>query len=328
MEKEILAPLKMNNTFLLRDEAQVAALKVKLASPYILEDGIKPGFIDYGYSTSAGLVSTARDLVIFSKALDTNLLLGSSQKTKMFAPFKAGLPYGYGVFSQTINGTHLVWTYGQYDCYSALFLKVPAQKTTLILLANNNLMSDPARLIYGDVSASLFALSFLKNFIFDLPPMKLFHQPDSINFAEATNPEFLKKLVLAQALSESFMARYETNKRDTSAKLLEQVFKKYPDHQTYADLNLLHNLAFLKDVAFYKGLGEFDKFDEQIEQIGEKLLITAPNNPYLHIYLGTYYDRKGDLEKATFHFKSIVEASNFSRNWYTVEAKNWLANVE
>lgn len=41
---------------------------------------------------------------------------------------------------------------------------VPEKRLTFVLAANNNLMSDPARLIYGDVMHSLFALSFMKYF--------------------------------------------------------------------------------------------------------------------------------------------------------------------
>ncbi|MFT5915054.1 MAG: hypothetical protein ACJAWV_003666 [Flammeovirgaceae bacterium] len=40
--------------------------------------------------------------------------------------------------------------------------------------------------------------------------------------------------------------------------------------------------------------------------------------------MGAYYDRKGNAEKAKHHFESIVNAKNFSKNWYTQEAKNWL----
>jgi hypothetical protein len=194
------------------------------------------------------------------------------------------------------------------------------------LLANNNLMSDPARLIYGDITSSLFGLSFLKNYVLELPEMKLFETVDSLNFKNSSNIEFYRKKILAQALSESFMARFDLEKMKTSTKLLEKLFSAHPNYLEYADMNLLHNLTFLKDVAFYRDLGEFNQFDNHIEQISWKLLKKDSNNPYVHSYMGVYHDRKGNLEKAKDHFEQITQASNFSKNWYTVEAGNWLKN--
>ena len=105
---------------------------------------------------------------------------------------------------------------------------------------------------------------------------------------------------------------------------MNYIFSEHPNYLEYADLNLLHNLSFLKDVAFHMGLGEFYDFDTQIENIGKKLLIEDQHNPYIHSYLGTYYARKGNREKAKYHFESIVNAKNFAENWYTNEAERWL----
>ena len=43
-------------------------------------------------------------------------------------------------------------------------------------------------------------------------------------------------------------------------------------------------------------------------------------------YLGTFYDRKGNVEKAKYHFEQISNAKNFSKNWYTRDAEVWLSN--
>ncbi|MFY0630134.1 MAG: beta-lactamase family protein [Flavobacteriaceae bacterium] len=328
MEEEIFQPLKLKNTFLLKDSTQIIKHNLKIAKPYTIGDGIEKGFIDFGYSTSAGIVSNLKDLETFNQALDNNTLISESSKNLMFTSANEKLPYGYGIFNQEMNGEKLVWVYGQYDCYSSLLLKVPSKNITLTLLANNNLMSDPARLIYGDVSSSLFALSFLKNYIFKLEEMKLLETVDSLNFKNSLDSDFYRKKVLAQALSESFMARYDSKKMEASTELLEKVFIQYPNYLEYADINLLHNLTFLKDIAFYKGLEKSDKFDDHIEQISAKLLKEDYQSPYLHLYMGVYFDRKGVIKKAKYHFEQIVNAKNFSKNWYTIEAENWLDNNE
>ncbi len=325
MNEAIFTPLGLKNTHLLKDSIQVVQNNLTIAKPYILNDSITTGFIDYGYSASAGIVSNLNDLHIFNAALDNNTLISEASKKEMFSGLDPGLPYSYGIFNQEFQGEELVWGYGQYDCYSSLLLKVPSKKLTLTLLANNNLMSDPARLIYGDAMSSLFALSFLKNYVFLAPEMELFETEASLkNSTDYTNADFYRKKLLAQALASSFMARFDTQHFKSSEALLNITFSKFPDYLEYADLNLLHTLTFLKDVAFYNDLGEFNQFDKKIEAISKKLLKQDPDHPYVNVYMGVYHDRKANQEKAFYHFKQIVEADNFSSFWYTTEAINWI----
>lgn len=321
LENEIFVPLQLQNTYLLKDSTQIVEEQLKIAKPYILDDGIKEGFIDFGYSSAAGIVSNLQDLKTFNDALDTNTLISEDSKRKVFSSFKEELAYGYGVFNQKIHGVNVVWGYGQYDCYSSLFLKVPEENLTLVVLANNNLMSDPARLIYGDVSSSLFALSFLKNYVYHLPEVNLL---ESGNPNRENSTAFYRTKLLSQALSESFLSRFDSSKIEKSAELLEVVFSIYPNYEDYGSINLLHTMIFLKDVSFYRELGEFNRFDKQIETLGAKLLKEDPQNPYLNIYFGNYYARKGESEKARYYFEQITKAKNFSRNWYTQEAQDGL----
>ncbi|GAA4275144.1 hypothetical protein GCM10022258_44400 [Aquimarina gracilis] len=326
MHEAIFTPLGLKNTHLLKDSIQIAQNSLKIAKPYFLKDSITTGFIDYGYSASAGIVSDINDLHIFNKALDNNTLISEASKKLMFSGLDPSLPYSYGIFNQEFQGENLIWGYGQYDCYSSLFLKVPSKKLTLTLLANNNLMSDPARLIYGDAMSSLFALSFLKNYVFLEPEMALFENQESLkSSADYASTDIYRKKLLAQALASSFMAQFDNQHIEISEVLLNKTFSEFPDYLQYADLNLLHTLTFLKEVTFYKELGEFDQFDEKIEAISAKLLKVDPEHPYVNVYMGVYHDRKGNQEKAFYHFKQIVEADNFSKFWYTSEAMNWIA---
>lgn len=307
LREEIFVPLRMEESFLLRDEEQVAREVPNLARPYILdEEGVQMGIVEYGFSAAAGIVSTPWDLLRFSRALDEGQLLDTAARERMYQPVRDGLPYGYGIFSQQVNERRVVWAYGQYDAYSSLLLKVPAENLTLILMANNNLLSNPARLIYGDLLYSRFAVSFLEHFL---------------------GEELTREKLLAEALSESFFARFDTAKLASSATLLRRVFAEYPDYLDYADLSLLHNLSFLKTVAFRRELGEFSAFDEPIERIGNHLLKLDPANPYANYYLGEFYGRTGEVERARSHFRTIVEAENFSRFWYTAEAEQWLREL-
>ena len=334
---KIIDPLELTNTYLLEDSAQVANENRKIAQPYFWggemkgnyqEQVVTDGFIDYGYSPAAGIASTVRDLAKLSRGLDQGRLITRSSFEQMSTPYRPGLPYGLGIFAQEFLGRKLVWGYGQYDCYSSLFLKVPAEDLVLVLAANNNLMSDPARLIAGDVTYSLFTLSFLKNFVFNLEEIPLLESESSIDeFDENMDDrrrEFYHKKLIAQSVAASFMARFGDEEGALSKKILKQVFARNPDYESYGDLILLHNLNQLKFIDSFRGNGDFSEFDAQLVGIGESLLKIDPYNPYANYYLGNYYAAKEMRDSAAHYFGQIVNAENFSSWWYTGEAQRWL----
>lgn len=88
MNETILMPLKLKNTFLLKDSTQITQENSMIAKPYILDNGIENGFIDFGYSTSAGIVSNLDDLTRFIKALDNNELISKKSKDLMYRLLK------------------------------------------------------------------------------------------------------------------------------------------------------------------------------------------------------------------------------------------------
>ena len=71
-------------------------------------------------------------------------------------------------------------------------------------------------------------------------------------------------------------------------------------------------------------LGPFNDFNDELVNIGKHLLTKDPNNPYANYYLASFYDKTGDKSQEAIHFNRIVNAANFSRNWYTMEAQQWL----
>ncbi|MEO0572095.1 MAG: serine hydrolase domain-containing protein [Bacteroidota bacterium] len=321
IENKIFEPLELTSTYMFSDSSSV---RPSMAQPYNYEDDVIPGILEFGTSASAGIVSTTWDMVKFSKALDDNALITSASKKLMYTPFTPSSPYGLGIFTQEIANKKVVWAYGQYDSFSSLFLKVPEEELTLVLLANNNLMSDPARLINGDIASSLFAMSFLKNYVLNQEELPLFE----VDTASKNKTEFHRKKLLAEALSASFMARFDDGELEKSKQLLRKMFQLYPDYKNYGNLNLLHTLTFLKSVHFYKELGAYPEFDEQIENISKVLLAEDPNNPYVNVYMGEYYSDKGSIKAAKPFFERIVHADNFSPFWYTSTAKQWLQEHE
>ncbi|MFC2108233.1 serine hydrolase [Candidatus Bipolaricaulota bacterium] len=121
-------------------------------------------------NAAAGLISTVNDLAKFAAAIERDELVGPETKELMFTPTVLNSggngPYGLGWFTEVYGDTELIWHYG-YGAYSSLFLKVPDEDLTFIVLANTQNMSRPFGLGLEDVSvlASPFALAFFKEFV-------------------------------------------------------------------------------------------------------------------------------------------------------------------
>jgi CubicO group peptidase (beta-lactamase class C family) len=181
---EILEPLAMLDTVPGQDleapSAEQAALfpsttiaryegvLLRLARPYqTIDNRAVPGaYPPKGISASAGLVSTVLDLARYDAAIDDHrLLLPATQQMAWTAGSSAqgrAFPYALGWFVQDTAGRRLVWHYGLWPTFSALILKVPDQRLTLILLANSEGLSAPYGLADGDVTHSSFARAFLE----------------------------------------------------------------------------------------------------------------------------------------------------------------------
>lgn len=122
----------------------------------------------------AALVSTVDEVAKFVVALQANRLLTRKSFDTMTSPFvtAAGqdLPVAVGFFSQKIGRERVVWSFGQDDpdYGSALLLMVPKRKLALVMLANTDELSNPFRLLMGNIRHSPFATAFLDTYAPDL----------------------------------------------------------------------------------------------------------------------------------------------------------------
>ena len=161
-----------------RDLFEPAPLKIyadvlrNVAVPYRIDrtgKAIRSEYPSYGLDAAGGLVSTAYDLYRFEAALDSGVPLSSSTLNEMWsgATFKGvTMPTGLGWFVQTSSGARLVWTFGHIpDAGSALILKVPHKRLTLILLSNSDRLAAGYNLEQGDVTTSPFVKIFLRLFL-------------------------------------------------------------------------------------------------------------------------------------------------------------------
>ena len=181
--ERILQPLGMENTapsppaacaglpFAPTCERVYAAL----AKPYFLDADFNPlpGFNEDYFNAGAGLMSTVVDLAKYDAALDANTLVTAATKQQMWTPTVSNsgqkLPYGLGWFTQSYRDTRLIWHSGfSPPSTSALFLKLPEEGLTLIVLANTDLLSRSYQAGHGDaddVLSSLVAVTFYKDFV-------------------------------------------------------------------------------------------------------------------------------------------------------------------
>jgi CubicO group peptidase (beta-lactamase class C family) len=114
----------------------------------------------------AGFVSTVADMARFVQALQRNTLLDRKRFEEMTSPFvtaKGHSPVGVGFFAQRIGGERVIWSFGQDDpdYSSALLMMLPERRLALVMLANTDELSNPFRLLMGDLRYSPFATAFL-----------------------------------------------------------------------------------------------------------------------------------------------------------------------
>lgn len=127
------------------------------------------------FSPAAGLISSVRDMIRYSNAIDSDRLVSPAAKAQMFTPSRtnsgAPIPYGLGWFVQSFEGTRLVWHYGFWTGNSSLIIKVPERGLTFVVLANSDGLSREVDLAAGDVRVSPVAAEFLAAFVTGNTPL-------------------------------------------------------------------------------------------------------------------------------------------------------------
>jgi CubicO group peptidase (beta-lactamase class C family) len=156
--------------FATTDLERYARVLERIAVPYKVDKRGRATKSDVpvdGINAATGLVSTVRDLARFDAALDSPFLLQEETLASAWSPMQlpdhAAAPTGLGWFVQNYRGTKVVWHFGMVpNAYSALVVKVPSRRATMILLANSDGLAVPFQLEAGDVTRSLFATIFLR----------------------------------------------------------------------------------------------------------------------------------------------------------------------
>jgi CubicO group peptidase (beta-lactamase class C family) len=154
-----------------------ADLAARLATPYHVDSAGRTVRSDppppQGDGAAGGVIASAMELARFDIALSAGRLLAPEWRAKLWTPARtpagAALPYGLGWFLGEYRGRRLAWHTGLWESrYSALYLKVlgdaPAERLTLILLANSDALQWETRFDEAAIERSPFATAFLAAF--------------------------------------------------------------------------------------------------------------------------------------------------------------------
>jgi CubicO group peptidase (beta-lactamase class C family) len=140
----------------------------RLAVPYKVDAKRTATRSEYsagGVSAATGVISTVRDLAHFDTALVSGGFL-PAELTSLSWSAPPDRQTGLGWFVQPYNGQRIVWQFGiASDAYSALIVKIPDRRITLILLANSDSLTKALNPQAPDVTHSLFARTFLRLYI-------------------------------------------------------------------------------------------------------------------------------------------------------------------
>jgi CubicO group peptidase (beta-lactamase class C family) len=147
-----------------------AAVLQRLATPYKVDKrtgrASRSELPPASVNASTGLIASVRDLAKYDAALDVIVRPTTLAETWANVVVNGAVqPTTMGWFGQTYDGLRVIWQFGVVpEAYSSLILKIPARHVTLILLANSDGLTSPFPLQDGDVTASLFARTFLRLF--------------------------------------------------------------------------------------------------------------------------------------------------------------------
>lgn len=172
--EEVFAPAGMTESARMHRNLPLRAdLAASIATAYRWDSaGVfirSPELGPQGDGAAGGVVSTVLDLARFDVALDEGRLLSDASRAEMWRPGRspsgAVLPYGIGWYVEEVEGRRVVWHSGWWEqAYSSLYLKLPDERLTLILLANSEGLWWGKPLDAAQVDRQPFAAAFLRRF--------------------------------------------------------------------------------------------------------------------------------------------------------------------
>ncbi len=151
-----------------RDRYGGSALRF-LAEPFHIENGraVKQALPDDDFRAAAGIIASPKAVAEFDIFYDTGRILLPDGRRQSLIDADIGPlgDYRDGWFLEDWNGTRLMWHSGWNEKkYSALYLKVPSKRLTLVIMANTEAIWWGNSLVKAEVVQSPVAAKFLETF--------------------------------------------------------------------------------------------------------------------------------------------------------------------
>lgn len=137
------------------------------------EDNLDPSALpNPEMNASSGIIASARELALYSLALDEGRILPPELREEMWTapvnPDGLAASYAYGWWVQEWRGRRLVWHGGWWpNAYAGFLLKVPDKSLSLVVIGNTDGLNWGNRLQVAEIEKSPLALKFLELFAGD-----------------------------------------------------------------------------------------------------------------------------------------------------------------
>jgi CubicO group peptidase (beta-lactamase class C family) len=326
LERRILYPLKMTHTLVRNNVAEDTLLKY-VVTPYDYNDSAKKYIatpvdlhnIECG--PGYGMMSSVKDMIKYSHALDDEILISRQRFIKISSPFYTNSPYGEGWFTFNFEGTEIAWAYGYGNKDAAILLKVPSRKLTFILLSSCSMPSATTRLGYGNPLNSPIVCSFIRNFVLNQSvPFKLKSDVKSIENEIQKNLRGNKSRIsieetFANATVSLFSPTVSLSDKGKSIQLLKFLINTYPKDTIWQSPTAFELIASLNDDYILSFASGISKSFYKMQNL----------QPAKLFFAGVINEKLGNIQYAIQLSQILAEGDAYNEQGYKFDALMKLA---
>jgi CubicO group peptidase (beta-lactamase class C family) len=327
IESRVLKPLNMTHTLVRYAEAEHAALKQFVVTPYDFdysEKKYKAQKVDLSNlecGPGYGMLTSVNDLLKYSRGLDNETILSKERYRIITSPFYPGSVYGQGWFTTNFEGHKMFWAYGLGGSDAAIFLKVPSKNLTLVILSSCSLLTGTTRLGFGNPLNSPFVCSFIRNFVLN--------QPNTTPYDEEANSianEIVKrtKESKSRVFIEEAFAKVSTSifspltsdlDKEKNTELLKVLIEKFPNDAIWYSATAFELMSSLANESVTKFAAKISK-----EVAKEK-----NPHPAKLFYAGVINEKVGNTTEAIRLFQKLADGEAYNEQGYKFDAMMKLA---
>ncbi|MBA4850611.1 serine hydrolase [Emticicia sp. BO119] len=323
VEKRLIEPLNLNHTIAKYNAAKHEKLINSVARLYAYNDSLKAytnsrlNFPNMQSGPAYGMMSSVRDLVKYSAALDKGTIISKERYKTITTPFYKGSPQGMGWFTSKINGLDIHWAYG-YGADASILLKIPSRNLTFVMLSSTDMASATTRLGFGNPFNAPLVCAFLKTFVLNKKEGISFNKDITAieNQIKTLPSKFNFEELFAYATVMSFAPQSLTDGYPSSDELLKLLIKYYPFNAQWDTPTAYEIIAKSKD----KTIQSFGK------DLALKYWSSLQQHPGKSFYSGVILE-KSELTKVEgmIKFKILSDYDNYQEQGYKFDAMMKLA---